>query len=49
MPRVTYSAPRTASVGPSETATRARGRGVDVNAIPLTGVAKGMVHGLGGW
>jgi dihydrolipoamide dehydrogenase len=48
MPRVTYSAPQTASVGLSETEARARGREVDVSTMPLTAVAKGMVHGRGG-
>ncbi|MEU7300070.1 dihydrolipoyl dehydrogenase [Streptomyces sp. NPDC007206] len=48
VPRVTYSAPQTASVGLSETEARARGREVEVNTMPLTAVAKGMVHGQGG-
>ncbi|MFG3204249.1 dihydrolipoyl dehydrogenase [Streptomyces sp. NPDC048192] len=48
VPRVTYSAPQTASVGLSETEARARGREVEVNTMPLTAVAKGMVHGRGG-
>ncbi|MGW1168153.1 dihydrolipoyl dehydrogenase [Streptomyces sp. NPDC002550] len=48
VPRVTYSSPQTASVGLSETEARARGREVEVNTMPLTAVAKGMVHGLGG-
>ncbi|MGW3207711.1 dihydrolipoyl dehydrogenase [Streptomyces sp. NPDC001135] len=48
VPRVTYSSPQTASVGLSETEARARGREVDVDTMPLTAVAKGMVHGRGG-
>ncbi|MGW0767269.1 dihydrolipoyl dehydrogenase [Streptomyces sp. NPDC002676] len=48
VPRVTYSSPQTAAVGLSETEARARGHEVDVNTMPLTAVAKGMVHGQGG-
>ncbi|MGA5038738.1 dihydrolipoyl dehydrogenase [Streptomyces capoamus] len=48
VPRVTYSAPQTASVGLTEDGARARGHKVDVNTMPLTAVAKGMVHGQGG-
>ncbi|CAL9560932.1 Dihydrolipoyl dehydrogenase [Streptomyces sp. enrichment culture] len=48
VPRVTYSSPQTASVGLSEAEARARGHEVDVNTMPLTAVAKGMVHGRGG-
>jgi len=48
VPRVTYSAPQTASVGLGEADARARGHEVDVNTMPLTAVAKGMVHGQGG-
>ncbi|MGX1134011.1 dihydrolipoamide dehydrogenase [Streptomyces glaucescens] len=48
VPRVTYSSPQTASVGLSEAEARARGHDVDVNTMPLTAVAKGMVHGQGG-
>jgi dihydrolipoamide dehydrogenase len=48
VPRVTYSAPQTAAVGLSEAEARARGHEVDVNTMPLTAVAKGMVHGQGG-
>ncbi|MET7937207.1 dihydrolipoyl dehydrogenase [Streptomyces sp. NPDC005322] len=48
VPRVTYSSPQTASVGLSEEAARARGGGVTVNTMPLTALAKGMVHGQGG-
>ncbi|QTE01693.1 dihydrolipoyl dehydrogenase [Streptomyces cyanogenus] len=48
VPRVTYSAPQTASVGLTEAEARARGHEVDVNTMPLTAVAKGMVHGQGG-
>ncbi|MEU9477595.1 dihydrolipoyl dehydrogenase [Streptomyces sp. NPDC048191] len=48
VPRVTYSSPQTASVGLTETEARARGRGTEVNTMPLTAVAKGMVHGQGG-
>ncbi|WP_374114190.1 dihydrolipoyl dehydrogenase [Streptomyces sp. NK08204] len=48
VPRVTYSSPQTASVGLSEAEARARGNAVDVNTMPLTAVAKGMVHGQGG-
>ncbi|GGW20161.1 dihydrolipoyl dehydrogenase [Streptomyces libani subsp. rufus] len=48
VPRVTYSAPQTASVGLTEDGARARGHEVDVNTMPLTAVAKGMVHGQGG-
>ncbi|MFI1072869.1 dihydrolipoyl dehydrogenase [Streptomyces puniciscabiei] len=48
VPRVTYSSPQTAAVGLSETEARARGREVEVNTMPLTAVAKGMVHGRGG-
>lgn len=48
VPRVTYSSPQTAAVGLSEAEARARGHDVDVNTMPLTAVAKGMVHGQGG-
>lgn len=48
VPRVTYSSPQTAAVGLSEAEARARGYEVDVNTMPLTAVAKGMVHGRGG-
>ncbi|MER7170316.1 dihydrolipoyl dehydrogenase [Streptomyces mesophilus] len=48
VPRVTYSAPQTASVGLGEAEARARGHEVEVNTLPLTAVAKGMVHGQGG-
>ncbi|MFH8407710.1 dihydrolipoyl dehydrogenase [Streptomyces sp. NPDC018019] len=48
VPRVTYSAPQTASVGLTEAQARARGTAVRVNTMPLTAVAKGMVHGQGG-
>ncbi|MBL1084275.1 dihydrolipoyl dehydrogenase [Streptomyces actinomycinicus] len=48
VPRVTYSSPQTASVGLSEAEARARGHEVEVNSMPLTAVAKGMVHGQGG-
>lgn len=48
VPRVTYSSPQTASVGLGEEEARARGHEVDVNTMPLTAVAKGMVHGRGG-
>ncbi|MGW2743081.1 dihydrolipoyl dehydrogenase [Streptomyces sp. NPDC001450] len=48
VPRVTYSSPQTASVGLGEAQARARGHEVDVNTMPLTAVAKGMVHGQGG-
>lgn len=48
VPRVTYSSPQTAAVGLSEAEARARGIEVSVNTMPLTAVAKGMVHGQGG-
>ncbi|MEV5438836.1 dihydrolipoyl dehydrogenase [Streptomyces sp. NPDC052682] len=48
VPRVTYSAPQTASVGLTEAEARARGHEVVVSGMPLTAVAKGMVHGQGG-
>ncbi|MFF9086729.1 dihydrolipoyl dehydrogenase [Streptomyces sp. NPDC014991] len=48
VPRVTYSSPQTASVGLGEAEARARGHEVSVNTMPLTAVAKGMVHGQGG-
>lgn len=48
VPRVTYSAPQTASVGLSEARARDAGYDVAVNTMPLTAVAKGMVHGQGG-
>lgn len=48
VPRVTYSSPQTASVGLSEAEARNRGHEVVVNTMPLTAVAKGMVHGQGG-
>ncbi|MFF8878148.1 dihydrolipoyl dehydrogenase [Streptomyces flaveolus] len=48
VPRVTYSAPQTAAVGLSEAEARARGYEPAVNVMPLTAVAKGMVHGQGG-
>ncbi|MGC5411660.1 dihydrolipoyl dehydrogenase, partial [Streptomyces sp. DT225] len=48
VPRVTYSAPQTAAVGLSEAAARDAGHDVVVNTMPLTAVAKGMVHGQGG-
>ncbi|MEV5596585.1 dihydrolipoyl dehydrogenase [Streptomyces sp. NPDC052496] len=48
VPRVTYSSPQTAAVGLTEAEARARGLAVRVNTLPLTAVAKGMVHGQGG-
>jgi dihydrolipoamide dehydrogenase len=51
VPRVTYSSPQTASVGLTEQQARDRaagGAGVVVNSMPMTAVAKGMVHGQGG-
>jgi dihydrolipoamide dehydrogenase len=48
VPRVTYSSPQTAAVGLGEAEARARGHEVEVNTMPLTAVAKGMVHGRGG-
>lgn len=48
VPRVTYSSPQTAAVGLSEAEARARGHEVAVDTMPLTAVAKGMVHGQGG-
>jgi dihydrolipoamide dehydrogenase len=48
VPRVTYSSPQTAAVGLSEAEARRRGFEVSVNTMPLTAVAKGMVHGQGG-
>ncbi|MEW2264988.1 dihydrolipoyl dehydrogenase [Streptomyces sp. NPDC047853] len=48
VPRVTYSAPQTAAVGLGEAEARARGYEVAVDVMPLTAVAKGMVHGQGG-
>ncbi|CAM5688237.1 dihydrolipoyl dehydrogenase [Streptomyces purpurascens] len=48
VPRVTYSSPQTAAVGLSEAEARARGHDVVAGSMPLTAVAKGMVHGRGG-
>ncbi|MFF3686410.1 dihydrolipoyl dehydrogenase [Streptomyces sp. NPDC002187] len=48
VPRVTYSSPQTAAVGLGEAEARNRGFDVRVNTMPLTAVAKGMVHGQGG-
>lgn len=48
VPRVTYSSPQTASVGLTEDQARDAGHDVAVNTMPLTAVAKGMVHGQGG-
>ncbi|MEU3375398.1 dihydrolipoyl dehydrogenase [Streptomyces sp. NPDC006711] len=48
VPRVTYSSPQTASVGLTEADARHQGHDVVVNTMPLTAVAKGMVHGQGG-
>jgi dihydrolipoamide dehydrogenase len=48
VPRITYSSPQTAAVGLSEAEARARGYEVETNTMPLTAVAKGMVHGQGG-
>ncbi|CAL9419433.1 Dihydrolipoyl dehydrogenase [Streptomyces sp. enrichment culture] len=48
VPRVTYSSPQTAAVGLSEAGARARGYEVETDTMPLTAVAKGMVHGQGG-
>ncbi|MFD7863795.1 FAD-dependent oxidoreductase [Streptomyces sp. NPDC059783] len=48
VPRVTYSSPQTAAVGLSEAAARDAGHEVVVNTMPLTAVAKGLVHGQGG-
>jgi dihydrolipoamide dehydrogenase len=48
VPRVTYSSPQTAAVGLSEAEARARGYEVETDTMPLTAVAKGMVHGRGG-
>lgn len=48
VPRVTYSSPQTASVGLTEAEARGRAYDVVVNSMPMTAVAKGMVHGQGG-
>ncbi|GGT10155.1 MULTISPECIES: dihydrolipoyl dehydrogenase [Streptomyces] len=48
VPRVTYSAPQTAAVGLTELQAREAAYDVVVNTMPLTAVAKGMVHGQGG-
>ncbi|WP_107050575.1 dihydrolipoyl dehydrogenase [Streptomyces sp. NRRL F-2580] len=48
VPRVTYSAPQTAAVGLTEAQAREAAHDVVVNTMPLTAVAKGMVHGQGG-
>ncbi|MYS90714.1 MULTISPECIES: dihydrolipoyl dehydrogenase [Streptomyces] len=48
VPRVTYSSPQTAAVGLTEAEARARGHEVVADSMPLTAVAKGMVHGQGG-
>ncbi|MFJ9525622.1 dihydrolipoyl dehydrogenase [Streptomyces cyaneofuscatus] len=48
VPRVTYSSPQTAAVGLTEAQARDAGHDVVVNTLPLTAVAKGMVHGRGG-
>lgn len=48
VPRVTYSGPQTAAVGLTEREAVERGLDVVVNTMPLTAVAKGMVHGRGG-
>ncbi|MFD3517509.1 dihydrolipoyl dehydrogenase [Streptomyces sp. NPDC058657] len=48
VPRVTYSSPQTAAVGLSEAEARGLDLDVVVNSMPLTAVAKGMVHGRGG-
>ncbi|MFE6842794.1 dihydrolipoyl dehydrogenase [Streptomyces sp. NPDC057686] len=48
VPRVTYSAPQTAAVGLTEAQARDLSYDVVVNTMPLTAVAKGMVHGQGG-
>ncbi len=48
VPRVTYSSPQTAAVGLTEAEARAGGHQVAVRAMPLTALAKGMVHGRGG-
>ncbi|GHB25879.1 dihydrolipoyl dehydrogenase [Streptomyces chryseus] len=48
VPRVTYSSPQTASVGLTEAGARERDHDVMINTMPLTAVAKGMVHGQGG-
>ncbi|MEU3531930.1 dihydrolipoyl dehydrogenase [Streptomyces murinus] len=48
VPRVTYSSPQTAAVGLTEAEARAGGHEVAVRAMPLTALAKGMVHGRGG-
>lgn len=48
VPRVTYSSPQTAAVGLTEAQARDAGHDVTVGSMPLTAVAKGMVHGWGG-
>ncbi|OIK27570.1 dihydrolipoyl dehydrogenase [Streptomyces malaysiense] len=48
VPRVTYSSPQTAAVGLTADEARARGHEVTVRGMPLTALAKGMVHGRGG-
>ncbi|CAL9630733.1 Dihydrolipoyl dehydrogenase [Streptomyces sp. enrichment culture] len=48
VPRVTYSAPQTAAVGLTELQAREAAYDVVVNTMPLTAVAKGMVHRQGG-
>lgn len=44
----TYSSPQTAAVGLTESQARDAGHDVTVGSMPLTAVAKGMVHGRGG-
>lgn len=48
VPRVTYSSPQTAAVGLTEAEARGLDHDVVVGTMPLTAVAKGMVHGRGG-
>ncbi|MFK0252193.1 dihydrolipoyl dehydrogenase [Streptomyces sp. NPDC090445] len=48
VPRVTYSSPQTAAVGLTEAQARDLAYDVVVGSMPLTAIAKGMVHGQGG-
>jgi dihydrolipoamide dehydrogenase len=49
VPRVTWSTPECASVGLTEAQAKEQGHDVVTNKFPFNGIAKGMVHGQGGF
>jgi dihydrolipoamide dehydrogenase len=49
VPRVTWSTPECASVGLTEAQAGEQGHEVVTNKFPFNGIAKGMIHGQGGF